>query len=183
MRRRRPLPEEGRLADIVDTATRSRMMAGIKGRDTRPETTLRKALHRRGLRYRLHAPGLPGRPDIVLPRHRAAVLVHGCFWHRHGCRLTATPASNPDFWEAKFAGTIQRDARQDRQLHELGWRVATVWECAIRDEGPELIADALVTWLASPAATVQIPLTPDATRPAKLKKGGELYRWREGFPS
>jgi len=160
-------PEDILLADIVNTATRSRMMAGIKGRDTRPETTLRKALHRRGLRYRLHASELPGRPDIVLPRHRAVILVHGCFWHRHSCYLTATPASNQEFWQAKFAGTVQRDARQAQYLVDLGWRVATVWECALRDAGPEVVADELVAWLASLGITVDIPATPDATRPSK----------------
>lgn len=148
------------MVDIVDKSTRSRMMASIKGRDTKPETILRKALHRRGLRYRLHASKLPGRPDIVLPRHRAAILVHGCFWHRHGCRLTATPASNPDFWQAKFAGTIERDARQARQLAELGWRVATVWECALRDDGPDVVADAVAAWLASTDARIDIPAKP-----------------------
>jgi DNA mismatch endonuclease, patch repair protein len=147
--------------DIVDRATRSRMMASIKGRDTKPETILRKALHRRGLRYRLHASELPGRPDIVLPRHRAAVLVHGCFWHRHGCRLTSTPASNSDFWQAKFASTVERDARQMRQLVELGWRVATVWECALRHDGPDVVANTVAEWLASTATSIDIPNTPE----------------------
>lgn len=143
------------------------MMAGIKGRDTGPEITLRKALHRRGLRYRLHGPRLPGRPDIVLPRHRTVVLVHGCFWHRHGCYLTSTPASNSDFWQAKFAGTVQRDARQTHELVELGWRVATVWECALRERGPEAVADELIAWLSSSVITVVIPATPQSVRAAR----------------
>ncbi|MGO4815947.1 very short patch repair endonuclease, partial [Cupriavidus sp. 2MCAB6] len=87
------------MADIVDSTTRSRMMASIRGRNTAPEVALRSAIHRLGLRFRLHCAGLPGRPDVVLPRHRAVVFVHGCFWHRHpGCRLAYSPGSRVDFW-------------------------------------------------------------------------------------
>jgi DNA mismatch endonuclease, patch repair protein len=105
------------------------MMAGIRGKNTKPELLLRSALHRRGLRFRLHGPNLPGKPDIVLPKYRAVVLVHGCFWHRHeGCKYCYTPSSNTEFWRMKFAGTVSRDTRHLGALREHSWRVAVVWE-------------------------------------------------------
>ena len=95
------------MVDNVDAATRSRMMSAIRGRDTSPERIVRRYLHGAGLRFRLGGAGLPGRPDIVLPRHRVALFVHGCFWHRHeGCRFTTTPATNADFWKTKFARNV-----------------------------------------------------------------------------
>ena len=119
--------------DIVDRATRSRMMAGIRGRNTAPEVAVRRALHAAGFRFRLHRKDLPGSPDIVLPKHGVAILVHGCFWHRHpGCRFATTPASNPEFWRAKFAENVERDLRKRRQLRKLGWKVYTIWECDTR---------------------------------------------------
>lgn len=117
--------------DVVDRATRSRMMSGIRGKDTKPELVVRSFLHRAGLRFRLQA-RLPGKPDLVLPRYGTAVFVHGCFWHRHeGCRYATTPASNAEFWQEKFAGNVERDARVKRQLEEAGWRVETVWACQL----------------------------------------------------
>lgn len=119
------------MVDIVDPARRSRMMAGIKGRDTTPEREVRSHLHRAGLRFRLHGRGLPGRPDIVLPRWRAVVFVHGCFWHRHaGCSKAATPTSNAAFWKRKFLDNVARDARNVVALRRIGWRVYVVWECS-----------------------------------------------------
>jgi len=118
------------VADIVDRATRSRMMSGIKGKNTRPEILVRSFLHRQGLRFRLHVRNLPGRPDLVFPRHRAVVQVHGCFWHQHlGCRFAYMPSSNRAFWRAKLRGNSARDSRNDKALRDLGWRVFTVWEC------------------------------------------------------
>lgn len=111
------------------------MMSGIRGKDTRPELLVRRALHRAGLRFRL-ASGrtLPGRPDIVLPRHRAAIFVHGCFWHRHpGCAFAYTPKSNRRFWLRKFAENVERDERNLRALRRLGWRTFVVWECSLTD--------------------------------------------------
>jgi DNA mismatch endonuclease (patch repair protein) len=135
------------VADVVDVATRSRMMAGIRGRDTQPELRLRKAMHARGFRYRLHDRRLPGSPDLVFPAFRAAVFVHGCFWHRHeGCRYTTMPATRPEFWSAKFAANVERDARQIAELQRLGWRTRIVWECDIR-RSTDLTASALVEWL------------------------------------
>lgn len=122
------------MTDIVDAATRSRMMAGIRGSNTKPERVLRTRLHRKGFRYRLHAK-IPGRPDFVLPKYKAAVFVHGCFWHGHNCHLYRLPATRRDFWKKKIAGNRFRDRRRIRELAKLGWRCLTVWECAFRGRG------------------------------------------------
>ena len=123
------------MPDIVDRATRSRMMAGIRSRNTVPELTLRRALHARGLRYRLHDRKLPGSPDLVFRRFAAVCFVHGCFWHRHaGCTHATSPATRPEFWRAKFDSNVERDRRNRRDLLDAGWRVAIVWECALRKD-------------------------------------------------
>lgn len=134
------------------------MMAGIKGKDTKPELVLRRALHARGFRYRLHSKTVPGRPDLVLSKHQAIVFVHGCFWHRHeGCRYTTTPSTRPEFWQAKFDANVARDRSVHDQLLDAGWRVATVWECALRrPEETSLAANLLAAWLRSSAAEIQI---------------------------
>lgn len=122
------------MADTVDAATRSRMMSAIRGRDTMPELMVRKYLHRAGLRFRLGGAGLPGRPDIVLPRHRVALFVHGCFWHRHeGCRFATTPKTNADFWNAKFAQNLRRDTVSEDKLRAFGWSPMVIWECETSD--------------------------------------------------
>ncbi|MGH9915344.1 MAG: very short patch repair endonuclease [Pyrinomonadaceae bacterium] len=116
--------------------TRSEIMSRVKGRDTRPEMRLRRALHRAGLRYRLQAKELPGRPDIVFRPAKLAIFVHGCFWHRHsGCEHARMPKSRIDFWKAKFCGNVERDARQVAELEAAGWTVLTLWECETRDLG------------------------------------------------
>lgn len=119
--------------DIVSPEVRSRMMSGIRGKNTQPELVVRSLVHRLGLRFRLHVQGLPGRPDLVLSRHRTVILVHGCFWHRHSCGLAAVPRTRPEFWSAKFDANVRRDARNKAALEELGWRVVEVWECESRD--------------------------------------------------
>lgn len=145
------------MMDIVDKATRSRMMAGIRGRNTAPELALRKELHARGFRFRLHGRRLPGRPDLVFPKYHAVVLVHGCFWHRHsGCRYATTPSSNAAFWSAKFEGNIARDARILERLQQAGWRTAVVWECEMR-EGSAGVAAVLASWLRSTKGQIEIP--------------------------
>lgn len=107
-------------------------MSRIRGRDTRPEKAVRSLLHRMGFRFRLHRRDLPGSPDIVLPRLRTVIFVHGCFWHRHpGCRYAYTPRTRKSFWNAKFAANRARDRRHVRELRSLGWRVVTVWECDV----------------------------------------------------
>lgn len=118
------------MADIVDAATRSRMMSGIRSRNTKPEKLVRSFLHRQGFRFRLHVRELPGKPDIVLPRYRAVVFVHGCFWHRHeNCRHTTIPKSNTAFWLEKFANNVMHDISVKQQLEVAGWRVLTIWSC------------------------------------------------------
>lgn len=112
---------------------RSALMARVRGRDTKPEVTVRRALNAMGKRFRLFRRDLPGRPDIVLPRYGLALFVHGCFWHRHeGCRLSSTPKTRVEFWAEKFAANIARDARSVAELRALGWRVGVIWECETR---------------------------------------------------
>ena len=122
-------------ADVVDTATRSRMMAGIRGKNTKPELVIRKGLHAAGFRYRLHDRKLPGRPDIVLPRYQAAVFIHGCFWHGHDCSLFKWPQSRQEFWEVKILGNRARDETAIEKLDAAGWRVLVIWECALKGPG------------------------------------------------
>jgi len=120
------------MTDIVDRATRSRMMSGIRSKDTRPERAVRSGLHKEGLRFRLNVAGLPGRPDIVLPRWNAVVFVHGCFWHRHpACRFCYTPKSRVEFWRRKFRENVTRDRRVVKELTSDGWKVHVVWTCEI----------------------------------------------------
>jgi DNA mismatch endonuclease (patch repair protein) len=120
------------MSDFLSPAERSARMAAIAGKDTVPELVLRSGLHRMGLRFRLHAKGLPGKPDVVLPKYKTAVFVHGCFWHRHeNCRIASTPKSNTDFWIAKFERNVNRDATVREQLLRMGWRVVVVWECEL----------------------------------------------------
>lgn len=131
------------MTDIVDGETRSRMMASIRGKNTKPELRVRHGLHRLGLRYRLHYRGLPGRPDLVLPRFRVALFVHGCYWHRHaGCRFASRPVQNAEWWNQKFAANVARDQRQIEALQKAGWRVLVIWECALRtdDVSPLLVS-------------------------------------------
>ena len=157
------------MIDVVDKITRSRMMSGIRGKDTQPELLLRRALHALGLRYRLHVTALPSRPDIVLTRHRAAVLVHGCFWHRHqGCRYCTTPASNRNFWNSKFQQTMLRDARNLVTLQQAGWRTAVVWECALTREGTNRAAKIIGRWLKTDRPTLEIGAV--NSRPAQLRR-------------
>jgi DNA mismatch endonuclease (patch repair protein) len=138
------------MADVVDPKTRSRMMAGIGGRDTKPEILLRRRLHAASLRFRLHVARLPGRPDIVLPSHRIAIFVHGCFWHRHaGCHWCSTPATRPDFWKSKFAGNLLRDERVQIALRAAGWRVGIIWECGLRPPWIDATAEQALAWIRS----------------------------------
>lgn len=123
-------------------------MAGIQSKNTKPETLIRKALHARGFRYSLHPKRLPGKPDIVMPKWRVVIFVHGCFWHKHGCSLSKMPTSNVAFWEEKLAGNQRRDRLVKQQLVETGWRVATIWECATRGKTAAHNLPALLNMLA-----------------------------------
>lgn len=123
------------MTDIVSPEKRSRMMSGIRGKNTEPELLVRKILFAQGLRFRLHRKDLPGNPDIVLPRKRIIIFVHGCFWHQHpGCKLAKLPKSNVDFWQKKLNENLARDRKVIEKLNSLGWRVLTVWECALRNQ-------------------------------------------------
>lgn len=136
------------MTDVVDQVTRSRMMAGIGGKNTKPELVLRRALHSRGLRYRLHNRKLPGTPDLTLRRFGAVCFVHGCFWHRHrDCPYATIPATRPEFWQAKFRENVERDGRTRRRLLQAGWRVATILECALRSGREDITVRALEQWL------------------------------------
>lgn len=117
--------------DHLTPARRSDNMARIRSKDTLPEIWIRSALHKRGFRFRLHVRSLPGCPDIVLPKYRTAILVHGCFWHMHRCKEGRIPKSNIKFWKDKLEGNRRRDKRNTRRLNALGYRVITIWSCAI----------------------------------------------------
>jgi DNA mismatch endonuclease (patch repair protein) len=112
------------------------MMSGIRGRDTKPELEIRRALHRQGFRYRLHAKDLPGRPDLVLPKYSAVIFVHGCFWHGHDCGFFKLPTTRRQFWRQKILGNRARDRCQIAALKESGWRIMVIWECALRGRTP-----------------------------------------------
>ena len=120
--------------DKITPQQRSRNMAQVKGKDTKPEKLVRSLLHGLGYRFRLHVKTLPGKPDIVLPRYKAAIFVHGCFWHGHeGCRRATIPATRAEFWEAKINGNKERDLRNVAALEDLGYRCLTVWQCEMKD--------------------------------------------------
>lgn len=120
------------MVDVVDKATRSRMMAGIRAKNTKPEMIVRTGLHALGFRYRLHVKEIPGTPDIVLPKFRALIVVQGCYWHGHNCRFFKLPTSNADFWRKKISANRLRDQRNLAEQHKAGWRTLVVWECAVR---------------------------------------------------
>jgi DNA mismatch endonuclease (patch repair protein) len=146
------------MTDIVDSQTRSRMMSGIRGKNTKPELALRRSLHALGFRYRPHAKGIPGKPDIVMPKYRAVIFVHGCFWHRHaGCRYATVPATRHEFWAAKFEANVARDAAVQSALREASWRVGTVWECALRTEiAIAQTRDMVAAWLHGADAVLEV---------------------------
>lgn len=122
------------MPDLVSAAVRSRIMSSVKQRHTKPEVVVRSLLHRLGYRFRLHQKGLPGSPDIVLPKYRTAIFVHGCFWHQHeGCSKARRPSSNQEYWDKKLDENISRDKRKEAELSQLGWRIATVWQCETSD--------------------------------------------------
>ncbi|HLN24331.1 MAG TPA: very short patch repair endonuclease [Patescibacteria group bacterium] len=143
--------------------SRSENMSRIRSKDTQPEMRVRRALWAAGLRYRLHDKRLPGHPDLVFPGRRSVVFVHGCFWHGHGCHLFKWPSSREEFWRAKIAGTIERDRVAMERLRATGWRVAVVWECALKGRGhlsDEAVAAALDDFLrsAEPQLVLSAPI-------------------------
>jgi len=138
------------LVDVVDQATRSRMMAGIQGKNTSPELVIRRGLHAVGFRFRIHADQLPGKPDLIFPKYKAVIFVHGCFWHGHTCRYFKIPKTRTEFWVEKIGKNRRRDELQIEALRVLGWRVLIVWECAVRamkkQQSPLLIGR-VAAWL------------------------------------
>ena len=123
------------MTDIVSQPRRSEIMSRIGSRNTAPEIIVRSVAHRLGFRFRLHVANLPGKPDIVLPRHKAVIEVRGCYWHRHaGCPNCSTPKTHPEFWQEKFKATVRRDQRNERLLRKSGWRVLIIWECESTSE-------------------------------------------------
>lgn len=137
------------MVDVVDSLTRSRMMSGIRGRNTKPEILVRSMLHRKGFRFRLHDRQLPGKPDIVLPRYHAVIFVHGCFWHGHDCPLFKWPGTRPEFWREKIGRNRANDHKVTQALLTSGWRVGIVWECAVRGANINIdgVIQSLANWL------------------------------------
>lgn len=139
------------MTDIVDRATRSQMMAGIKSKNTKPEKIIRSALHRRGFRFRLNQASLPGKPDLVFKKHNAVIFIHGCFWHHHDCPLFKWPSSNKDFWRNKIERNRAKDVEVLEALKIAGWRVMVIWECALKGKAqmeqlPQVV-DNVCSWL------------------------------------
>ncbi|WP_394562128.1 very short patch repair endonuclease [Aquipseudomonas alcaligenes] len=141
------------MTDVVNTLTRSRMMSGIRGKDTKPEMLVRRVLFKAGFRFRLHRKDLPGVPDVVFPKWRVALFVHGCFWHMHqGCANAKIPSTRTDFWRRKLEANVERDLRVQVALAEAGWRVVVVWECLTRDsQALAALPERLSAWIKCPA--------------------------------
>ena len=148
------------MADVVSPAVRSRMMASIQGKNTRPEMIIRRGLHGRGFRYRINDRSLPGKPDLVFPKYQAVIFVHGCFWHLHGCHLFKWPQSRREFWKEKITANHERDIKSISGLHESGWRVGVVWECALKGKNKLTVDTAIdycASWLRSDLVSLDIP--------------------------
>lgn len=144
------------MVDVICPAVRSALMSRIRAKNTKPEVMVRKQLWARGFRFRLHAKELTGKPDLVLPKWKALVFVHGCFWHRHeGCPFFRLPKTRTDFWDGKLSANRQRDLVAIDELLGAGWRVAVVWECAVRLDSNEM-SNRLAEWLASRRKEIEI---------------------------
>jgi len=159
--------------DVLTPQQRSHCMSKISGRNTKPELLVRQALFALGLRYRLHRRDLPGTPDLVFPKYRAVILIHGCFWHGHGCRLFVIPETNREFWIKKITGNQRRDTEKHNSLKRLGWRALTIWECALRGAGRqplESIAREIHSWLTGSSLAGEIPFL------KRLKRIGVKHR-------
>jgi DNA mismatch endonuclease (patch repair protein) len=155
------------MPDVVSPRKRSQMMAGIKGKDTKPELLLRKGLHARGFRYRLHDKALPGKPDMVFRRYGAVILVNGCFWHGHSCHLFKWPSSREQFWREKIAANRERDLANSRALQNGGLRVLTVWECVLKGRTRlpvETVLDEVACWLSCGNSTSEISGSDEASK-------------------
>lgn len=153
------------MTDVVDALVRSRMMSGIRGKNTKPEILVRRVLFKAGFRFRLHRKDLPGVPDVVLPKWKVALFVHGCFWHMHqGCSNAKLPSTRTEFWQKKLEANVERDRRTQIALAEAGWRVVIIWECLTRDvQALEALPDRLSVWIRCPAMLGEFSL-PDKNR-------------------
>ncbi len=168
------------MTDTLSKNQRSSAMSKVRSADTKPEWILRCGLHRLGYRYRLRNKDLPGRPDLVFPKYRAVVFVHGCYWHRHpGCKDASTPKSNLAFWTKKFSENVERDQRTEQALTVLGWRVLVVWECELIRNTIEIIGN-VASWLRQEdsAADVLPDNTPTVERDKLLAIAEEKVRYR-----
>ena len=153
------------MPDVVDPETRSRMMSGIRSKNTKPEMIVRRGLHRMGFRFRLHSEEVPGRPDLILPRYRAAIYVHGCFWHGHECHLFKFPSTRPEFWRTKIARNVERDREVRTGLKEQGWRRLVIWECALKGKWRidfESVLGRAEQWIKGSEAEAEITGAPPA---------------------
>ena len=143
------------MVDVLSREQRRKNMRSIRGKDTRPELIVRRLVHSLGYRFRLHRRDLPGSPDLVLPRLAVVIFVHGCYWHRHDCKLgRPVPGTRTDFWMKKFADNVRRDSRAAKELQELGWRVVVVWECETRASRLEDLRTRLRDTLAEHSKTI-----------------------------
>lgn len=154
------------MADIVSKETRSRMMSSVRAENTRLELEVRRRLFALGFRYRLHGRDLPGTPDMVFPKHRAVLFVHGCFWHYHGCHLSALPSTRRSWWKEKLERSRTRDSEAVSKLRDLGWRILVIWECSFRQAGRDRgagldrVAERAGSFLKSGETLLEIPRRP-----------------------
>jgi DNA mismatch endonuclease (patch repair protein) len=147
------------MADVVTPEKRSRMMSGIRGKNTKPEILVRSILHRKGYRFRIHVPNLPGKPDVVLPKYTAVILINGCFWHGHDCHLFKWPSTRQEFWHNKITGNRTTDLRNRQLLKEEGWRILIIWECSLKGKNRlkfDDIVDKIVNWLEADTSDCEI---------------------------
>jgi len=147
------------MVDVVDKSTRSRMMSGIQSKNTKPELLVRRGLHGLGFRYSLHSKTLPGKPDLVFAKYKAIIQINGCFWHAHDCHLFTWPKTRKHFWETKLKSNQQRDKQNLEQYQKLGWRVLSIWECALKGNGRLPSSDVIVIaakWLKSDSRKAEI---------------------------
>jgi len=148
------------MTDVHSKAVRSKNMAAIKGRNTKPELSVRKALHNAGFRYRLHVTSLPGKPDLVFSKYKAVIFIQGCFWHQHQCVMFHWPKSRTEWWVKKISANREHDEAVQDKLRELGWRVLLVWECALKGKtrySSEQLLDLMTLWLQGGNSFSELP--------------------------
>lgn len=147
------------MSDIVDKETRSRMMSGIRSKNTKPEILIRKGLYHRGYRYRLHVKKIPGNPDIVLRKYNSVIFINGCFWHKHNCHLFKWPKSNIEFWKKKILKNVSNDIKNQEILNKSKWKIAIIWECSLKGKEKldiEIILDKITQWLNNDSKRLEI---------------------------